>query len=79
MATRDIAERLVRGEIGEPFETLPQAAQRLGLAPIALYRRLSRWVERGGQLPPNCRVGRQYWLSVETWDDVAQLRRTKRE
>jgi transposase len=79
MTTQDVADKLTRGEIGELMETLPQAAARMGISPIALYRRLARWVERGGKLPDNCRVGRQYWLSSRQWDDMAQLRRVKRE
>jgi transposase len=75
MATRDVADKLARGEIGEPFETLSQAAQRMGLHEATLYRRLQRWIERGGALPPGSRVGRLHWLSSAQWDTVARLKK----
>lgn len=69
-------DEFFRNAIPVTRETTQQAAQRYGIRPHTLYRRLIRAVERGEvSLCPGNRVGPTLYLPVELWDRIVQATR----
>lgn len=75
MTTEEVVHALVMRDAGfrpaVDCETTAQAAQRYGLKPHTLYRRLIRLIERGEiVIGPGDRVGSTLFLSAELWDRI---------